>query len=86
MVTVEAFGAVFEIPDDMIQGYYEEFKDLKNPSEKLNVIYLRDITGAVLSALSKEPHRMKQDVYVEDFIRAHAMRQALSRHKMLFDA
>lgn len=86
MVTVEAFGRTFEIPEDMIDNYYHEFKDLKDPSEKLRVMYLRDITGAVLSALEREPERMKKDVYEEDFVRAHAMRQALSRHGMLFDA
>lgn len=86
MVTVEAFGRTFEIPEDMIKVYYDEFRDLKDPSERLHVMYLRDITGSVLCALEKEPHRMKQDVYVEDFVRAHAMRQALSRHGMLLDS
>lgn len=86
MVTVEAFGGTFEIPDEMIEMYYQEFKDLSSPSEKMQVMYLRDITGAVLYALQQDPSRMKKEEHVEDFVRAHAMRQALSRHGILLDS
>lgn len=83
---VQAFGKSFEIPETMINSFMVELHEVTQPGNRDALEHVREITGLVLETLADDPELMRDKEYEDDFIKAHAMRQALANYGILFDA
>lgn len=83
---VQAFGKSFEIPETMIDSFMVELHEVTQPGNRDSLEHVREITGLVLDTLTDDPELMRDKEYEDDFIKAHAMRQALANYGILFDA
>lgn len=83
---VEGFGKRYEIPEEMIQEFMVEFKPVTEPGFREDLEELREMTGLVLDTIAIEPELLDFKEYKNDFIRAIAMREALARFGILYDA
>ena len=83
---VEAFGRFFEIPETMIREFMNEFNGIAQPGNREDLEEIRDTTTIVLLMMHEEPDLLEDKEYEHDFIKAHAMRQALHNYGVLFDA
>jgi hypothetical protein len=50
------------------------------------VLELRESVEDILDCVSEDPEMLHEKVYLNDFIRALAIRQALQYHGVLYDA
>ena len=80
------FGREYVIPETMIKGFMIEFKQVKEFSDREALEEIREATSLVLETLRNEPELMEDKEYENDFIKAHAMRQALANYGILYDA
>jgi len=83
---VEYYGSEFEIPDLVIDKFTKDFDSLPGSGARESVCQLRDAIDEILDVVADEPEILHEKEYLEDFIRAMAMRQAMSRLGILHDA
>jgi hypothetical protein len=76
----------FEIPDVMIEKFVLDFNVLPGSAHRDGVYQLRDSINEVIDLISEEPDLLHDNEYLDDFIKALAMRQALAKHGILYDA
>ena len=83
---IEDMGVVFDIPEDMIEEFIGDFTDVMYPLSRSDLNSIRSSTMLLIETLRSNPKLMEKDRFVIDYIKAQAMREALSRTKMLYDA
>lgn len=83
---VKAFGKSYEIPEYLIDNFMVELHEVTQPGHRADLEHVREMTGMVLETLEDDPNLMEDKEYEDDFIKAHAMRQALAKYGVLFDA
>ena len=83
---VTEFGRELTIPETMISQLMFELKPVTEPGQRESLEELREMTGIVLQTLRNEPELMDQKEYEDDYIKAIAMREALARFGILYDA
>ena len=83
---VKAFGKSYEIPERLIDSFMIELHEVTQPGNREDLEHVREITGMVLETIEDDPDLMDNKEYEDDFIKAHAMRQALAKYGILFDA
>jgi len=71
-----------EIPQEMIDKYYVEFHNISR--EALEEI--RDLISITIEIVDDEPELLLYNEYKNDLIKAHAMKLALERRGILYDA
>lgn len=84
MVTV--FDAEFEIPDLLVDKFTRDFDSLPGSGKYEEINMLRDSVNSVLEIVAEDPEMLHEPELLHDFIHALAVRQALSRHGILYDA
>ena len=83
---VECFDSEFEIPDILIDKFVKQFDGLAGSGNHDSVLELRESVNEVLDYIAEDPDALHEVEYLSDFIRALAIRKALSVHGILYDA
>jgi len=76
----------FDIPDLLVNKFVRQFESLPGSGNHDSVVVLRDSIESVLDTICEDPEVLHEPEYLDDFIRALAIRQALSHHGLLYDA
>ena len=83
---VTEFGKYLTIPENLINQFMLELRPVTEPGERESLEEIRDMTGLVLDTIRSEPELMDHKEYEDDYIKAIAMREALARFGILYDA
>ena len=83
---VEHQNKKYEIPEALIIRYEEEFSDYNMSHDKDHINAVRNATLIMLALFGAYPDMLEDEIGVEDFQHAHAMREALKRTNLLYDA
>jgi hypothetical protein len=83
---VNYLGEEFNIPDVLINTFVKQFDGLPGSGDHQAVMMLRNSIEEVLDVIAEDPEVLEEPDYMSDFVRALAVRQALSQHGILYDA
>lgn len=83
---VECYGAEFEIPDLLIDKFIKDFEGLPGKGKYEEINSLRDSVESVFDLVSQDPEMLHEPEYLRDFIQALAIKQALQKHGIYYDA
>lgn len=83
---VECYGVEIEIPDLLIDKFAKDFDSLPGSGARESVQQLRESIDEILDILTEEPDLLEERDYMQDFIQAMAMREAMSKLGILYDA
>lgn len=83
---INYLGEEFNIPDVLISTFVKQFDGLPGSGDHQAVMMLRNSIGEVLDLIAEDPEVLEEPDYMSDFVRALAVRQALSQHGILYDA
>lgn len=83
---VQYYDAEFDIPDVLIDKYVKDFDGLPGNGQYESKMQLRDSISDILDIVAEEPELLHNKEYLSDFVSALAMKKALERHGILYDA
>lgn len=83
---IDDVDAVFDVPDDMIREFYIKFQAHLKNHERDMICSSRDSSFLVIESLREDKEKLSNPFYVNSFIRALAMREALKKLGVLYDA
>jgi len=83
---VECYGVEIEIPDLLIDKFVKDFDSLPGSGARESVCQLRESIDEILDIVAEEPELIEEKEYMQDFIRALAMREAMGELGILYDA
>ena len=83
---VKFYGAEFDIPDLMIDKFIKDFDGLPGRGFRQEVNMLRDSIGNIFDVVAEDPEILHEPEYLVDFIQAMAMKKAMERHGIFYDA
>ena len=83
---VQYWDSDFEVPDILIDKFVKDFDGLPGSGQRSSVLDLRESIEEVLDFILEEPEMLHEKIYLNDFIKALAIRQALQYHGVLYDA
>lgn len=83
---VVCYGEEFEIPDLLIDQFLKEFDGLPGGKNREGVLQLRSSIDEILDIVSEDPEILFEKEYLNDFIRALAMKQAMGELGILYDS
>ena len=83
---IQYYDSQFDIPDVLIEKYAKDFECLPGSGQYDSIRQLRESVYDILDAVAMEPELMEEKEYLLDFIQALAMKQALAKHGILYDA
>lgn len=83
---VECYGAEVEIPDLLIEKFVKDFDGLPSKGKHQEINLLRDSVSSVFNLIARDPEMLEEPEYLTDFIRAVAMKKALEKHGIFYDA
>ena len=83
---IEYFDAQFDIPDLLIDKFAKDFDGLPGGRYREGVDQIRSSIDEILGLISEEPELLHETEYLADFVSALAMKQAMSKLGILYDA
>jgi hypothetical protein len=83
---IQYYDSQFDIPDILIEKFAKDFECLPGSGQYESIKQLRESVYDILDAVAIEPDLVEEREYMSDFIRALAIKQALARHGILYDA
>jgi hypothetical protein len=83
---VEYYGSEFEVPELLIKQFEKDFDGLPGGKDRNSVHMLRGAIYEILDIVADDPEMLDEQEYREDFVRALAMRQAMSTLGILYDS
>lgn len=83
---IQYYESEFDIPDIMIEKFAKDFECLPGSGQYDSIRQLRESVYDILDVVAEEPELLEEKEYLLDFINALAMRQALAKHGILYDA
>lgn len=83
---IKCYNTELEIPDLLIAKFTKDYDMLPGSANRESVYELRDAINEVLHYIDQEPDLLNEREYLNDFIKATAMQQALAKNGILFDA
>ncbi len=83
---VEYYGSEFEVPEILIKQFEKDFDGLPGGKDRNSVYMLRGTIFEILDIAADDPEILDEKEYREDFVRALAMRQAMSTLGILYDS
>lgn len=83
---IEFYKAKFNVPDLMIDKFVKDFEGLPGSGRNIEVNMLRDSIDSVLDLVTHDPEILHEPEYLDDFIRALAMKKAMETHGIFYDA
>lgn len=79
-------GEEFDLPDILVDKYIEDFKGLAGRGDRTPILQLRDMTEDTIDMIAIDPDILHEAGYLEEFLNAIAIREALRYHGVLYDA
>lgn len=86
MIIIQAFDRNFEFPLELLNKFYEEFKHLPGSKHREKILDIRDLISDILTDVSLDPSMLDEPDIAGQFVRAIAMREALRKLGVLYDA
>jgi hypothetical protein len=83
---VKFYGAEFDIPDLMIEKFIKDFDGLPGRGLHDEINMLRDSIGSIFDVVAEDPEILHEPEYLSDFIQAMAMKKAMEKHGIFYDA
>lgn len=83
---IEYFDSKFDIPDILIDKYAKDFDGLPGGRYREGVDQIRASIDEILDLIAEEPELLHETEYLSDFVSAQAMKQAMSKLGILYDA
>lgn len=83
---VQHLDKKYEVPEDLIGRYEEEFSEYNMARDKDYINAVRNATIIMIALFKAYPDMLEGDEGLDDFRHAYAMREALNRTKLLYDA
>lgn len=83
---MEFYDAEFDVPDLLIDKFMKDFEGLPGSGRNQEINMLRDSIDSVLDVVVQDPEILHEQEYLSDFIRALAMKKALEKHGIFYDA
>jgi hypothetical protein len=83
---VQYYESEFDIPDILIDKFAKDFDSLPGSGQYESKMQLRDSISDILEVIAEEPELLHEQEYLSDFIQALAMKKALERHGIMYDA
>lgn len=83
---IEELDAFFDIPDSMIDKFYHEIMQHKVNNDRVAICASRDSAFLIIETLREDQDKLRDPFYVNNFIKAHAMREAMKKLGVLYDA
>jgi hypothetical protein len=83
---VQCYDSEIEVPDALVEKFIKDFDCLPGSGQYESIAQLRGSIFEVLDIIAEEPEMLREPEYLADFIRAVAMRKALEKHGILYDA
>lgn len=83
---VKCYDSEFEVPDLLIEKFFKDFDCLPGSGRHQDVNDLRGSTDEIVGIIAEEPDLLHEPEYMCDFLRALAIRKALEKHGLLYDA
>lgn len=83
---MEFYDAEFDVPDLLIDKFMKDFEGLPGSGRNQEINMLRDSIDSVLDIVVQDPEILHEQEYLSDFIRALAMKKALEKHGIFYDA
>ena len=77
---------LIEVPAYMIDKYVEDFKDLAGSKHRDSVYMLRESIDEIMDVVYDNPDMLENPLYKQDYIKAIAMKEALLKHGVYYDA
>ena len=79
-------GAEFHIPDELVDDYAVQFHPLKKWDNRDNLVVLREDILDIFDVVMQDPEALYEPEFLEEFVQTLAMRQALQKIGILYDA
>ena len=83
---VQYYESEFDIPDVLIDKFAKDFECLPGSGQYESIRQLRESVYDILDIVAEEPELIEEKEYLLDFIQALAMKEALAKHGILYDA
>ena len=83
---MEFYNAEFDVPDLLIDKFTKDFDGLPGSGRNQEVNMLRDTIDSVLEVVAQDPDILHEQEFLSDFIRALAMKKAMEKHGIFYDA
>ena len=83
---VECYGEEFDIPDLLIDQFLKDFDGLPGGKHREGVLQIRSSIDEILDIVAEDPELLYEKEYLDDFLRALAMKQALGELGILYDS
>lgn len=76
----------FEIPDILIDKFTRDFDGLPGSGQYESVLMLRESVYNVLDVIEDDPELLEEPEYMDDFVRALAVKKALENNGIMYDS
>lgn len=83
---VKCLESVFDVPDIMVNKFFNDFDGLPGSANRSSVLELREHVNEMIDAVAEEPELLEDPNNMIDFIRTLAIKKALENHGLLYDA
>ena len=83
---VECYGEEFDVPDLLIDQFLKDFDGLPGGKHREGVLQIRSSIDEILDIVSEDPELLYEKEYLDDFLRALAMKQAMGKLGILYDS
>jgi hypothetical protein len=83
---VECYGEEFDIPDLLIDQFLKDFDGLPGGKHREGVLQIRSSIDEILDIVAEDPELLYEKEYLDDFLRALAMKQAMGELGILYDS
>lgn len=79
-------GAAFNIPDELVDEYVNQFIPLKKWDHRDSLNELREDIIDIFDVVMQDPDALYDPEFLEEFVNTLAMRHALQKIGILYDA
>ena len=83
---VECYGEEFDVPDLLIDQFLKDFDGLPGGKHREGVLQIRGSIDEILDIVSEDPELLYEKEFLDDFLRALAMKQAMGELGILYDS
>mgnify|MGYP003348911009 CR=1 FL=1 len=83
---VQCLDSEFDVPDVLIDKFVKDFDGLPGSGRLDLLLDLRHNIYEIIDCVSMEPELIEEPEYMMDFVKALAMKKALEKHGILYDA
>lgn len=83
---VECYGEEFDVPDTLVAQFKKDLDVLPGSSNREGVLTLRGSIEEILDIVAEDPEILYEKEYLDDFVRALALRHVMKELGILYDS